>query len=53
MMAVGVLTVRVHVAWWVLPYIHTCAIFAHLFGTTPDTDKILATIMRGLEVRLT
>jgi hypothetical protein len=52
-MAVGNLTVTVHVAWWVHPYIKACAIFARLFGMTPDADKIAATIMRGLKVRLT
>jgi hypothetical protein len=51
-MAVGTITLRVHVSWWVKPYIHTCAMFACLFGTTPDVDKIVATVMRGVKVRL-
>lgn len=50
-MPVGRITLTVHVAWWVRPYINTCAIFAHLFGMTPDTDRIIATIMRGVKVR--
>lgn len=46
------ITLTVHVAWWVRPYIHACAIFATLFGMTPDVDKIAATAARGVKVRL-
>jgi hypothetical protein len=45
------ITLRVHVAWWVRPYIHACATFASLFGMTPDEDKIVRTVMRGVKVR--
>lgn len=45
------ITLRVHVAWWVRSYIHACALFASLFGMTPDFEKITATALRGIKVR--
>jgi hypothetical protein len=51
-MAVISINIRVAVAWWVVPYIRTVALFAALFGMTPDVDKITRTVMRGVRVRL-
>lgn len=47
-MKAATLTLRIRLAWWVLPYIRTCAFFAALTGLEPDADKIVRNACRGV-----
>lgn len=47
------ITVRVKVAWWVIPYARAVAAFAALHGLRPDSEKVSRTVMRGIRVKLT
>lgn len=49
-MAQATITLTVKVAWWVIPYIRACAVFAVLFGVVPDGEKIVRTCMRGIKL---
>lgn len=40
----------VKVSWWVLPYIHSVALFARMTGLQPDFDKAVRTALRGIRV---
>ena len=41
---------RIHVAWWVPIYVRSVAVFCVLFQTQPNTERIVATIKRGVRV---
>lgn len=45
------ITVRIHVAWWVWPYVHTLCFFCNLMGTVPDTDKLEKVLRRGIKIK--
>jgi hypothetical protein len=42
------LTLRIHVAWWVRPYLRSIAFFAVLFGMEPDCEKVARTVLKGI-----
>lgn len=50
MMDKSTITLRVKVAWWVRPYIAGVEFFALTFGTAPDFSKVLATVLKGIQV---
>ena len=49
-MAQSELKFRVHVAWWVPIYVRSVAVFCVLFQTRPNTERVVATIKRGVRV---
>ena len=49
-MAKAELHYRIHVAWWVPFYVRSVAVFCVLFQTQPNTERIVATIKRGVRV---
>lgn len=50
-MANVTIKVKCKVSWWVMPYLKGCALFARLFNQTPNTEKIVATALKGVSVR--
>ena len=40
----------VKVSWWVLPYLHSVALFASMTGLRPDFEKVARTALRGIRV---
>ncbi len=50
-MAVSQLTVTVRFAWWARTYFNACMLFAWLTGMEPDSEKIAATVARGMKVK--
>lgn len=38
--------------WWVKPYIYTLVFFCTITGLRPDTDKVAATVMRGIKIEV-
>ncbi|WP_175405543.1 MULTISPECIES: hypothetical protein [unclassified Pseudomonas] len=48
-MAATQLTVSIKRAWWVIPYVRACMVFAWLTGMEPDGEKIADTAMRGMK----
>ena len=42
------MTITIKRSWWVLPYLYGVQLFSELTGMTPDYDKVVATVMRGL-----
>ncbi|MCY1388614.1 hypothetical protein D9M71_33890 [compost metagenome] len=51
-MAVSDLVLRISYAWWVIPYLRACMLFARLTGMEPDCDKVSALLMRGVKFRM-
>lgn len=49
-MAKASIELAVKVSWWVLPYIHSVALFARMTGLQPDLDKVVRTALRGIRV---
>jgi hypothetical protein len=49
-MAITTVSLSVHVAWWVCPYIRALALVCWLTGMEPDMDKFGATVRRGFKV---
>lgn len=45
-------TVEARLPWWARYYIASCSLFAVLTGATPDTDKIVRTVMRHARWRI-
>lgn len=43
---------KVHVAWWVKPYLVVLQFFCDVMGTGPDPIKLFKKISSGLSVRL-
>lgn len=48
-MAACQLTVSIKRAWWVIPYLRACMVFAWLTGMEPDGEKIAGMVMRGMK----
>lgn len=48
-MATCTMAVSVKRAWWVIPYLRACMLFAWLTGMEPDGEKIAAMVMRGMK----
>jgi len=42
------MTITIKRSWWVMPYLYGVHLFSELTGMTPDYDKVVATVMRGL-----
>lgn len=51
-MAACQLTVSIKRAWWVIPYLRAYMVFAWLTGMEPDSEKIAATVARGMKCEL-
>ncbi len=52
-MATETVVVQVRAAWWVVPYMTACVVFAMLHGLQPNTDKIARFVARhGMRIRL-
>lgn len=45
-------TVTTRISWWVYPYLNAVSLFAWAVGMTPDADKVIATAMRGVKVKV-
>jgi len=52
MMAACQLTVSIKRAWWAIPYVRACMMFAWLTGMEPDVEKIAAIISRGMKCEI-
>lgn len=50
-MAKMTLELKVHVAWWVKPYLHTVSFFAWMTGLQPDAGKVSDFAMKGVTVK--
>lgn len=48
--ALTAITVRVKLAWWVLPWLHTLIFFCQLMEREPDYEKVMAVMRRGTRV---
>jgi hypothetical protein len=42
----------VRFAWWVMPYVQSVALFAHLTGLEPDYARVARTVARGTRCTL-
>lgn len=51
-MAICTMTVSVKRAWWVIPYLRACMLFAWLTGMEPDGEKIASTVSRGMKIEM-
>jgi hypothetical protein len=49
-MASNTVTVTVRLRWWVIPYLHTVAMFCVLFNGQPNWQRVERWVMRGLYV---
>lgn len=49
-MAVAQLTFTIRFAWWARTYFNACMLFAWLTGMEPDSEKIAATVARGMRL---
>jgi len=49
-MTATTLTVRVHIAWWLRPYLYALAFFAAMMGTDPDPEKLGHVFARAIRV---
>lgn len=50
-MAKATLELKVRVAWWVKPYLKLVGMLAWISGRQPDTDKVAASVMKGVSVK--
>ena len=50
-MAITSMSLTIHVAWWVAPYIRSIALFCWLTGAEPDLTRVGRTIERGVTIR--
>lgn len=45
-------TVTIHVAWWVKPYLCGVLLTAWLTGRQPDPDRVRAWVQRGMTMKM-
>ena len=50
-MAITTLSLSVHVAWWVIPYIRSLALVCWLTGMEPDMGRVERVLSRGIGIR--
>ena len=46
------LVVEIRLAWWARAYLSSVLCFARLTGMEPDSDKVIATTMRGIKTKV-
>lgn len=51
-MAKTTMTLTVRRAWWVLPYLYGVQLFSEATGMELDYEKVAATCLRGIFVRV-
>lgn len=46
----AVVTVRVSLRWWVVPYLYTLALLCATLRTKPDPEKVAYWVCRGIRI---